>query len=99
VKRVPLLHLITQTFARFYEIGEDPLAVCGIEGICDLNSEVENRFDFQRSTCDLVLKTLAFEILHGDEGLAFMRCILPSRPENTAETTVLGTSKVWPLAN
>ena len=51
----------------------DPLLVRGVETIGDLNRQVENFLRLQRLARDALLQRLAFQELHHDEVLAFMR--------------------------
>jgi hypothetical protein len=47
---------------------DDSLRVCRIESICELDSQIEHRFDLQRLTRDPVPECLAFQQFHSDEG-------------------------------
>src|SRR5208337_1258240 len=47
----------------------DPLGVGGVERVRDLDTERQQGFNFQRTTCDTLLQRLPVQKLHGDEGL------------------------------
>ena len=49
---------------------DDAFGVGGIEGIGDFDGDGEEGFDLDRAAGDAVLEGCAFEVLHGDEGLA-----------------------------
>ena len=49
---------------------DDALRVRGVEGVCNLDREIERDFERQRPVVDPVLQRLAVEELHRDERLA-----------------------------
>ena len=50
----------------------DAFGVGRVERVRNLNSEREQRLQFQRTVSDRVLQGLAIQILHGNERLAFV---------------------------
>ena len=48
----------------------DSLGMRGIEGIGNLNRQIEQRFRIHRAAVDAVFQRLPFQELHDDEGLA-----------------------------
>ena len=49
---------------------DDALRVRGVEGVCNLDPEIERDFERERPVVDAVLQRLAVEELHRDERLA-----------------------------
>src|SRR5439155_23785394 len=47
---------------------DDPLRMCCVQSVGDLDEQIEHRLDLQRVCSDLVLEGFTFEALHGDEG-------------------------------
>ncbi len=47
---------------------DDPLRVCGIQRVGDLDAQIEHRFDLQRLASDPVPERLPLQQFHGDEG-------------------------------
>jgi hypothetical protein len=47
---------------------DDPLTVCRIKCIGDLNAQIEHRLDLQRLATDPVPERLPLQQFHGDEG-------------------------------
>ena len=50
----------------------DSGGVSGVEPLGNLRAPIEQRFDFQRAPCDVVLERLAIEKFHGDEAAALV---------------------------
>src|ERR1700681_996676 len=48
----------------------NPLGVCGVQRINNLRSQLQQLFDSERFSADLVLERLSLQQLHGDEVLA-----------------------------
>jgi hypothetical protein len=53
----------------------------GIQGIRNLDAQIERRFDLQRLACNPMLQRHAFQILHGDEGLVTVSADLIDRAD------------------
>ena len=51
---------------------DDSLAMRGVEGIGDFDSQFEQGFEFHRPSTDAMLQGHAVEKLHGDKGLAVL---------------------------
>jgi hypothetical protein len=49
---------------------DDAFGVGGVEGVCNFDGEIDQRFGVDGTASDAVLEGLAFEELHDDEGLA-----------------------------
>ncbi len=49
---------------------DDALGVGGVEGVGDLDGELQQDVGFERTAVDAVLQGDAFEVLHDDEGLS-----------------------------
>ena len=47
---------------------DDALRVCGVEGVGDLDAQIEHRFDLQWLASDPVPERLPLQQFHGDEG-------------------------------
>jgi hypothetical protein len=50
----------------------DPFSVCGVEGICDLDSQRQNQFGLHRSPSNTVLQSQPVQVLHRDECFAVL---------------------------
>ena len=51
---------------------DDPLTVRGVESIRDLDGDLEQLFQLDRTALDAMLQRHAVQKLHGDEGPAFV---------------------------
>ncbi len=50
----------------------DALGMRRVEGISDINGNRHQQFELERLVADQVLQSLAFQVLHGDEGAALV---------------------------
>src|SRR5450631_1055963 len=56
----------------FYVAVDDAFGVGGVERVGELNAEVEQAIERQRTAGELRVKTLALQQLHRNKGLAFL---------------------------
>src|SRR6516162_6794790 len=60
---------------------DDPFGVCRVQGVGDLDADIENLFDLQWLSTNLLFQRRAFQIFHGDERLSRLIVNLVNRAD------------------